>query len=57
MRTIHQSQHTTNNAGFAPAPAEAHQEANMAKARVVDDELEHAVSALERTWLRDTPRH
>ena len=50
MHATNQIQNTTQNAGFAPAPAEAHPEAVGRCARIVDDELEICVSTLERTW-------
>jgi len=51
MLTTDHRHNATHHAGFAPAPAEAHQKANDQFTRVVDDELEQAVSALEGAWV------
>ncbi|WP_371765518.1 hypothetical protein [Massilia sp.] len=49
MHTTNQIQDTTS-AGFAPAPAEAHPEANVKRDFAVDAELERCVSDLEKIW-------
>jgi hypothetical protein len=49
MHTTNQIQNTTS-AGFAPAPAEAHPEANVKGDFAADAELETSVRALEDIW-------
>lgn len=51
MLTTDHRHNATHHAGFAPAPAEAHQKASDQLARTVDDELEQAVSVLEGAWV------
>jgi hypothetical protein len=56
MHTTDHTHNTTNHAGVPPAPSEAHQSAVGKSDRLVDDELEQCVSALERTWQDERQR-
>lgn len=56
MLTTDHSHNTTNNAGFPPAPPEAHQEADAKSEHVVDDELEFYIAVLEYGWVSE-PKH